>query len=397
MTYLIGLFCFLFVAVFSSQSLVDVADTLLVVTASYLIFKNKDYALLKLAKKTWLFWTTWLFVIFIGLFLNYKTVSESFPWVYLLEYRWFISFFAMIYLLIQIKDKEKLITSLGFTTLVLNVLAFVFYIARGEPRVGGIYNGTMAFSQNLGMVLCFFVIYLACVYKYDLNFKYKKLLIAIGVSSILLVLLTLTRGVWIASAFGVSVSAYFIPRRVFIYTLITIACIFGALSYFSNAFNQRIYSKGTDAQVSNSQRKNIWHANIEIFKDYPLLGAGYTLNNELLPQYYKKLGIPANELKSHAHNQYLHFAAGTGIVGLTIFCVFLFCLLRIALVGFIKSTDNSIKSIYLSLLSAIICFSLAAMTESNFSISKNRILFLFFCAFIVAQKYKIDCKKIINK
>ncbi len=392
MSYLIGLFCFLLVAVFSSQSLVDVADTLIVATTSYMIFKNKDYVLLNIAKKTWFFWITWLLVIFIGLFLNYKAVSENFPWIYLLEYRWFISFFSMIYLLIQIKDKEKLITSLGITALILNIIAFIIYFVRDEPRVGGIYNGTMAFSQNLGMVLCFFVIYLACVYKYDLQFKYKKLLIAIGLTSILLVLLTLTRGVWIASAFGVSVSAYFIPRRVFIYTLITIAGIFGALSYFNSTFNQRIYSKGTDAQVSNSQRKNIWYANFEIFKDYPILGAGYTLNNELLPQYYKKLGIPANELKSHAHNQYLHFAAGTGILGLIIFCLFLFYILRIALIGFVKSTENSAKSIYLSLLSAVICFCLAAMTESNFSISKNRILFLFFCAFILAQKYKIEHK-----
>lgn len=35
MNYIIGLFCFLFLAVFTSQTLVDLCDTLIVATALY--------------------------------------------------------------------------------------------------------------------------------------------------------------------------------------------------------------------------------------------------------------------------------------------------------------------------------------------------------------------------
>lgn len=116
------------------------------------------------------------------------------------------------------------------------------------------------------------------------------------------------------------------------------------------------------------------------------------LNNERLTEYYDKLQIPQTELKSHAHNQFLHFAAGTGLLGLVIFLFFLGSIFRSGILGFIQNNDTLIKSIYLSLLSSFICFVAAGLTESNFSISKNRFFFLFYCAFIIALAIKENLK-----
>jgi O-antigen ligase len=386
MTYLIGLICFLFVAVFSSQTLVDICDTMIVVTAGVLIFKNKDILFLKNFSRIWLFWVSWLVVIFLGLFMN----SSEFPWLNFLEFRWFLSFFALIYVLMQIKSMNNLIKSIGVVTLALNIIAIALYFIRDEDRAGGIYHGIMAFSQNMGMVLCFFVTYLSCVYKFGLHSqlsrRYKFIFLLAAITSVYLVLLTLTRGVWISCAMGVSVSALFIPKKVFTYTLICIVLIFAGLSYTNTSFNERVYAKDQSTQVSNNQRKNIWTANFEIFKDFPIFGAGYSENNKRLTEYYDKLNIPQTELKSHAHNQYLHFAAGTGFAGLFMYLIFSGFIFIIALKGYRNTDDISLKTINLSLLSALISFLIAGLTESNFSISKNRLLFLFFCAFIMALK-----------
>ncbi len=384
MNYLIGLICFLFVAVFSSQTLVDICDTMIVVTAIYLIIKNKDYSVLRTISKTWYFWTGWLIVIFLGLYVN----NSQFSWNSFLEFRWFISLFSISYVLINIRNSEELISKIGFTILILNIVALCMYVYNPNERAGGIYSGIMAFSQNMGMVTCFFITYLSCVYKYKFDFEFKKIFFLGAITSVLLIFFTLTRGVWIATILGISVSAFFIPKKVFTYTIIGVLIAFFSLSYLSTSFNERIYSKEPSAKVSNSQRKNIWRANVEIFKDFPLIGAGYSQNNIRLTEYYAKLNIPQNELKSHAHNQYLHWAAGTGLVGLIFYLIFIFKIANSAVQQFFRSKDDKSKALILSLISVFISFCAAGMTESNFSISKNRFLFLFFCAYIISENFK---------
>lgn len=253
MNYLIGLFCFLFIAVFSSQTLVDICDTLIVGTALYFIVKNKDWAFLKKISKSLWFWGLWLVVILAGYLLN----SNSIPWVYFLEFRWFLSLGAMIYLLQKITDPKKMISSLGFLMLLLNLIALVLFIYRPDPRAGGINNAVMAFSQNMGMVVCFFVTFITCIYKYKIEFQHKKLFILVSASSVFLVILTMTRGVWIAAALGISITALFVPKRVFIYTIISISILFSSLTFLSPSFNQRVYSTSPESKMSNSQRKNI--------------------------------------------------------------------------------------------------------------------------------------------
>lgn len=386
MQFLMGLICFIFIATFSSQTLVDICDSVIVFTAGYLIFKNKDFTYLKELKKTWFFWIGWLLIIFIGLFMN----SQSFPWIYFLEFRWFISFFAMIYILIQIKDTPALIKYIGLTMLILNIIALALYFIRGDSRAGGIYNGVMAFSQNMSMATCFLVTYLIGTDKTVLSKSVKNIFIVTAATSALIILLTLTRGVWLATIIGVSISAFLIPKKVFIYTLTTIILAFVMLIFLSTSFNDRIFSKDENSKMSNSQRKNIIRANYEILKDYPIFGAGYTLNNARLTEYYDKLGIPQTEIKSHAHNQFLHFAAGTGILGLICYLIFLGKVFLTGLKSYFSNSEPAVKATYLSLISAFISFVIAGLTESNFSISKNRFLFIFFCAFIIAQNYKIN-------
>lgn len=389
MNYLIGLFCFLFIAAFSSQTLVDICDTIMVGTTIYFVIKNKDYSWNRALNPKWLFWISWIFVVFLGLYLNH----DEFSWVNFLEFRWFFSFFAMIYLLGKIQKMDLFIRSMTATTLALNVIALFLYFIRHDPRAAGISNAIMAFSQNMGIVTCFFITYLICSYRFNnelitKNKTEKMILYSLCLTSVVLVLLTLTRGVWLAVAVAVAITSYLIHKRFFIYSLLSILIVSGSVMSFSPSFKQRLFSQNSDSQTSNNQRKNLWRANIEMVKDYPLFGVGYSLNKERLDEYYKKLDISDDEFRAHAHNQYIHFASGTGLIGLSFYLVFLFSIFKKLFTSLKWATDKTTKSTVLALISALVSFCVASLTESNFSISKNRLFFLFFCALSVSI-YKI--------
>ena len=91
------------------------------------------------------------------------------------------------------------------------------------------------------------------------------------------------------------------------------------------------------------------------------------------------MGVPEGFLESHAHNQYLHFLAGTGILGLFCFLVVVIGLFRmhfLAFKGLSEKQNYFWKGLALGVLGAEICFFVSGVTESNFSIAKNRYLIM---------------------
>jgi O-antigen ligase len=75
------------------------------------------------------------------------------------------------------------------------------------------------------------------------------------------------------------------------------------------------------AVIAADQRWTIWGAAIEVFKAYPVFGAGLNTYHAA----YTSLGIefPFTAMP-HPHNIYLQFLADTGIVGFTVAVAFLF-------------------------------------------------------------------------
>ncbi|HEY8271320.1 MAG TPA: O-antigen ligase family protein, partial [Pseudobdellovibrionaceae bacterium] len=208
-----------------------------------------------------------------------------------------------------------------------------------------------------------------------------------------MVVLSLTRGIWIGFAFALLFCAGFLGRKVFASSVLALVLTAGLLFYGSRRIQNRVMGKTNAESQSNNERMLYWKANLQIFKDYPLWGIGYSQNNIHVEEYLKKEGVEGL-VGTHAHNQYLHFLAGTGLLGLACFLAFLalvfYSLLRRLWQWRKQKSSSDQYYLLLGAFAAILCFAIGSLTESNFSIAKNRFAFLF----IAALGYAMSTSKI---
>lgn len=115
-----------------------------------------------------------------------------------------------------------------------------------------------------------------------------------------------------------------------------------------------LYSLGSTSQRSNAARYSIMIADLKVGLDYPLTGVGLGLRNAYIPDYLPEMAKDNGEVQMWIKNQkekgvlrsgfpklgeYTSRFAETGIIGLTLFLVPQFILLRKL---YLKITDKSI-------------------------------------------------------
>ena len=120
---------------------------------------------------------------------------------------------------------------------------------------------------------------------------------------------------------------------------------------------------------------------------------GYGENIAALPEYYKKLGAPADMLVSHAHNQYLHMLAGTGVIGLIIYLVIVLYFLILALRVWyrLSSRETYHQGLALGLVGAQVAFLVGGFTEANLEHSKMKhtVIFLWALTAWLAYEHRV--------
>lgn len=140
-----------------------------------------------------------------------------------------------------------------------------------------------------------------------------------------------TRGAWITCGLMYILILALYARRNKRITMWVLGCglIAGVILFCSPSITHRWTLD--PAHSSNSSRIRIWTAAYNIWKDNPVLGAGYTSFTDL---YQKKYILPTasreeHELR-HAHNNYMMVLAEQGAVGLYFY---LFCYLSFVYYG----------------------------------------------------------------
>lgn len=384
--FTLSLLVFALIASFTSQSLVDLADTLLVLTALFLVFKSKDWGSFFKSFKPSLLWIIWLIVVLIGLVVN-MGFSNPEMWISFIEFKWILTLLSVVYLVRNldsgsVKDKrvklnvsDKLFNAYINSLIFLNSIAlFLVFYRNNERRASGIFDAVMAFSHNIGPILCLFsVVLLLDWFKISRPQKYKISFVVL--TSGILTLLTYTRGVWIGSAAAILICLFLWNYKKAILAFVALAVLAVVLIFTNQNIYNRVFAKTNAETQSNSERIALWKANLRMVQDYPLLGVGYGQNKNHVRHYFDEMGYPSGQLEAHAHNQYLQMWAGTGTLGLLCYLYFLFSILRTTLSGY-KAAGEEKKAILLGLISALLCFMIGALTEANFNISKNRFLFL---------------------
>ncbi|MEK6772751.1 MAG: O-antigen ligase family protein [Bdellovibrionota bacterium] len=353
-------------------------------------------------------WITWILVFAIGLALAPYTAKElsvnSSPFLrrlaYLTELKWIINFYFFIWFFEWLrpwnfleKKKANPWTWIWGALLITSIYGLIGWIfdfdlikqlpLSDHDRVGGLFDDPMTFAHvySLFFILAFFV----SLQKYLGQKKDWLLIFAIACSG-LAVFLSMTRGVWVGIFIAFLISLFLYRRKFGVIFLASSGGLFVLLFSLWFKFQERVLFAFNAANNYDSERIWLWTANWKIFLDHPVFGIGYGMYKWRLREYFDLIGAPIEQFQSHAHNQYLHFLAGTGILGLLCFLFFAgFNLWQSwKLILFTSSRTIFIKGLAYGLMAAQISFLIAGATESNFERAKVRWTYLIFAALATA-------------
>jgi O-antigen ligase len=396
------------ISVIVSQTAMDFFSTLLCLLAIYYYFwmENPEKRLHRPMDWGGLFpplgvgwaFALWFIVCAFGFFLN---ASPEAPWLFrLVIFKWVLMLYAFVYVFQRVPLPTRILPWASLVFFVSNVFALWAYLTRYDffrgiyldiplsaHRLGGFFFDPMTYGHSYA--LCFFMLLWTTFF---MTRKQPPWLSAFSWLNVLLLGLTLlftfTRGVWFGVFWGLLISAFILKRRIGIWVTLALLSLFGLLFSVWPTFKDRVLHVFQASENYDSQRIVLWKTNWQIFKDYPLLGIGYDENSRRLREYYDRLGIPEGFFESHAHNQYLHILAGTGVLGLACYLIIIGFFMRQSLKLYRQESDPWWKGILLGAFSAQVSFHFGALTEANFEHSKVRFIMMILWALITVRAFK---------
>ncbi|AZO93927.1 O-antigen ligase family protein [Halocella sp. SP3-1] len=296
----------------------------------------------------------------------------------------FLIVFILYYLIINNVSSMKEVKNLfnmGLLSITISSLYGLFYqhYYLGMSRLDSTFMA-LDFGALLLTYLLFSVIY----------FLFDNALIKDRIKyGLLIPILTLTliynksRGAWLGFV-GAAVISLWIYRRKWVPILLIVVLLVVVLA--PNNIQERIKSI-VDLQnnKSNLGRLALWKGAFLIFRDYPFNGIGLGNFREVYMTHYKQPNTTAN---SHAHNNFLHFLAETGIIGLAGLIYLLYSILKYLYLNYLQIENISARLFVLSTFSSVIgTFIIQGFTETNFSkaVVGRTIWFIIALAFIIIQ------------
>jgi len=364
----------------------DLFGTVFILVTFYQIYNDKA---LPISWKTILkskyfiffyFWVLWILISFLVGAATYERLVSR-----VLEFRWILYVFSFFYILLQYQIKHFTYFILALT--IMCILSWhpyvlgVSYIS-GFPhskefaRAGGFLNDPMTFAHGIGLFLIFFLGYFSRA-----QWLKNKMVVFSLFVLLAALLLTITRGVWIAVT--VAATFYFVVKsRKHAFAFLSAVVIFVALGYVtSKPLRARIDQTISFDKSYDSERLVLWQANWYIFKNNPIFGIGYGENKHRIREFYDILNVPAGQFEGNAHNQYINFLSGTGVVGLLFYLIWIGMNLYWAF-NLSRNQQASLQEQALGFGSFLgqIVLVIGGLTESNFEHSKLKTIFALFWA-----------------
>lgn len=246
-------------------------------------------------------------------------------------------------------------------------------------RTKGFYTNTMTYSYLFGMIFCLFFAFVLFQPRERYIWLWRAGLALVGISLVM----TFTRGLWIALILAVLSMTALVSRKFFIRTLLVLVVSMSSLYILSPQVRVRVANL-VHLDQSNSQRLQIWQVNWQMFKDHPLLGVGYEQNSTFVQDYnIKMFGKPG--FTGHAHNHFLQILAGTGIFGFLCFmgfCIYFFWM-SLRLWKFAGPHDWLLKAVAMGSLGAQALFHIGGLSEAVYVDRESNHMFIFVCALTV--------------
>lgn len=253
-------------------------------------------------------------------------------------------------------------------------------------RSAGLFDNPMHYAYIAGMYVC---LPLAVFFLFPkTHFMIRVLSLAAFFLIDASLVTTYVRGAWIALALAFVGMSFLVSRRLGLGVIATGIAAFAGLFSFVSQFRARILQIFDLPNPSTADRLFLWRLNWEMFKDHPIFGIGYQQNEERAAEYAARLGHP-DAFVSHAHNTYLHFLSGSGLLGFTAYLFFIgfFLLMTVRLYNRIPPLLYWARALALAAFGAQIVLHVGGLTESNFKTVVTNHNFMVVLALVASISY----------
>lgn len=253
----------------------------------------------------------------------------------------------------------------------------------------GLMSHHLTYGYLFAMVFCFPLAALMLGRQKSFFFRFIMVIstLVMGMSLIW----TYGRGVWIASLAAVMFMAAYVSKKALFSLLILAGIAVGTLYSSNHGFRERVDSIWATDYKSNTDRQDLWRANVEMLSDHPWIGIGWRQNEVRIQEYYSKLGI-TNSFGGHAHNNYLQILATTGLLGFFCYAFFIliFLLMTHRLWLEIPKSHYWHKVIVLGALGSQVAMHTGGLTQWNFGDAEVNHFFIFVLAIVsyMAARYR---------
>ena len=328
------------------------------------------------------FWLTMLF--FLDLVLS-AALSDNSKWAFseLGKFR-HVLFGGLVFIAPLSNENRKKIIIVFFLSAALDactgILQYFDVLPKDYSRPQGFSSHPILFAADLAFVCGSAVMMLFIKNDIFTTIKEKYFLSAVAVLTVVGIVLSESRGVWISLfAACVAVLFFYKRRKALIFALFLIA-IFIPLLSVSGTLRQRTVSIVTsfyteDAKGSTGNRLELMKGALLIFKEQPLHGTGYgDFQSDIKELVAEKIlqDIPATV---HAHNIFFQALATRGVIG---FVILIALFTSLVLWGRQEITQHGGIGGYIIILSALLTI-VGGLTENNIEIHR----FLAVCGFTI--------------
>lgn len=177
----------------------------------------------------------------------------------------------------------------------------------------------------------------------------------------------------------------FLKNKKYVIVILLALFIFGVLLYFFVPTFQ--YKAKTFTKLPESRRWQIWSVSLKMIKDYPVFGVGHGNFKKHYEDYRDEVNW--REPTGHPHNDFLSIYLTTGLIGFIGYMLLWFLIFKKSLQEIkLSNNDKKRKNIIIALISGVLAFLVAGLSQNYFTDSENSMLLWLFISILVCLYYQ---------
>jgi len=254
----------------------------------------------------------------------------------------------------------------------------------------GLTRATASFKDSnlMGIYLSALIPLILCLTLYYFRYKKKLFMLLISLITLIGLFLTYSRPALLAVYLGLLLLSTVKKDKVITFALLglLISAPFLAPRPVKDWARQVNYNPLRF--MCNDDRIAVYRNTLQMIKVHPIIGVG---TNNFMKNYkkYKESPEYLNIVTAdymYAHNNFLHMAGETGLLGLGIFLWLLFEFFKASMAIYKRLEGDFLKCVSLGVIACVVAFLINGLTESSLYYSRVAIIFWYLAGFSLGLK-----------